>query len=495
MTTQARNRFTPRWFVGAECVFGALVVVLHLLVPAFDVVAQPSPQLSALYESGARGNRVNIVLVAEGYRQEDKAKFDADVALIAREILAEPPYDEYAGFFNIYGLFVESAEAGSDFPKWGQYRDTYFESQYGCGGLGQFICLTVEGDLRLRRVLESEIPQYDLPVMLVNQDNPGGGAGVWSATASATSGGHDIVIHELGHLFARLVDEYGGGYQGREGTNTTSTTIREQIPWRQHIHPETPIPTPATPEYANVVGLFEGAAQSSLGWYRPEQFCKMRNQTGRAGFCLVCREAHVAAIYRTVSPIDAFLPAETRVTTATNDSIHFSVDLVQPTTHILDVEWFVDDVRISGTSGTNAVTIDADRFLPEQFEVRAVVRDSDPLAGANGIQREVKWTVVRSDFAMVPRGSSFDKSPLGQNYPNPVAADATTTIDFKLTTPRRVQLRVFDLAGRAVATLVDSDLGEGAHSVTWPATVAPGLYVYELHAGRVTERRKLVVAR
>ena len=265
MMTQARRRKTPRLLAAATRVVGMLCVALQLPAGLHAAHAQSSPVLSTLHESGPRGNRVNIVLVAEGYRQEDKSKFDADVALIAREILAEPPYDEYAGFFNIYGLFVASAEAGSDFPHWGQYRDTYFESQYGCGGLGQFICLSTEGDIRLRQILESEIPEYDLPVVLVNQDNPGGGAGVWAATAAAASGGHDIVIHELGHLFARLVDEYGGGYQGREGANTTSKTERDQIPWRRHIHPDTPIPTPATPEFASVVGLFEGAAMSNVG--------------------------------------------------------------------------------------------------------------------------------------------------------------------------------------------------------------------------------------
>ena len=157
--------------------------------------------------------------------------------------------------------------------------------------------------------------------------------------------------------------------------------------------------------------------------------------------------------------------------------------------------WYVNDVRLSDRGNPVSIALEADRFLPERFEVKAVVKDMNPLAGPSGLQREIRWAVIRSDFAMVPRGSTFDASPLGQNYPNPVSANASTTIDFKLTGPRFVTLRIFDLAGREVATVVQRELDEGTHAATWEAAVAPGVYMYTLETGRATERRKLVVTR
>ncbi len=81
---------------------------------------------------------------------------------------------------------------------------------------------------------------------------------------------------------------------------------------------------------------------------------------------------------------------------------------------------------------------------------------------------------------------------LAQNYPNPF--NPTTTIRFSLGQRQKVTLKVFDLLGREVATLINNQLNAGEHAVTFKAKNLPsGVYVYRLQAGRFVQQRKMIL--
>jgi hypothetical protein len=71
---------------------------------------------------------------------------------------------------------------------------------------------------------------------------------------------------------------------------------------------------------------------------------------------------------------------------------------------------------------------------------------------------------------------------LGQNYPNPF--NPTTNFEFRIANRELVRLKIFDVLGREVATLVDDVRPAGVHSVRWDASVLPsGVYYYQLQSG------------
>jgi len=78
------------------------------------------------------------------------------------------------------------------------------------------------------------------------------------------------------------------------------------------------------------------------------------------------------------------------------------------------------------------------------------------------------------------------------NYPNPF--NPTTTIAFDLASPAHVTLRVFDILGRSVATLMDQPLGAGSHSAVFNGShLASGVYLVRLEAGSVMLSSKMVL--
>ncbi len=147
-----------------------------------------------------------------------------------------------------------------------------------------------------------------------------------------------ITVHEFGHAFVGLLDEYANNpnppWRAIRAANATSD--QEDIPWQHWLD--------APKRYAGKkkVGVFEGGATFKKGVWRPAATCAM-NAAGATGFCPVCREASVLAIYRYVSPIDTSSPApELELKVLEGDPNVISVLPMMPRSHELAVEWFVE---------------------------------------------------------------------------------------------------------------------------------------------------------
>ena len=255
-----------------------------------------------LQAAGAPAESVDLVFLSEGYGAEQEADFRSDVQRMAEYLFAQDPYRELRRHFSVRGIFRPSLESGTDEPARGKFRRTALNSSFSIFGLDRY--LLVEANHEMHR-MAAQVP-YDCLVVLVNSKQYGGGAICFDSCVTTT--GHPqsplVFVHEFGHAFAYLADEYTGDVayndmypEGVEPVepNITRELNPERIKWRSRLTRGIALPTPLLPaEEASkrqIVGLFEGGGYVERGMYRPEQECWMGSLRKEEGFCVVCRDA------------------------------------------------------------------------------------------------------------------------------------------------------------------------------------------------------------
>jgi hypothetical protein len=338
-----------------------------------------------LLTNGPTSARLNIAILAEGFTSGEETTFTNRARTLLNRFLAASPYREYQNHFNGFAIFVPSTQSGSDHPSAGSYRDTYFNSSYGTGGLVRLITIPPnsfnssysDGLGKVNALLEQFLPEYDIVLLLVN-DSEYGGSGGFPAIASIHESSSELALHEIAHSFADLADEYDSpapGYPEVEKANTTRETRRDFIKWRNWINASTPIPTPETTTYANVVGLFEGAYFHTTDWFRPKLNCRM-NTLG-VDFCQVCKEAIVLSAYTRLNIIQTSSPAENNLTVPGGGEIVLEVGAINPSLP-LAYNWTIDGVTNSAYRSNTFPASFATLGLGTRL-VRVSVSDPTPL--------------------------------------------------------------------------------------------------------------------
>jgi hypothetical protein len=203
--------------------------------------------------------------------------------------------------------------------------DTYFDGTFDYYDIER---LTHADEVKVLEVVTGLVPEVDLVVLLLN-DGAYGGAGGVVPMVSANAQSIQILVHELGHSFANLADEYTDPFPdyppGDDEPNVDFDATFADIKWNVWIDGGTPLPTPlaaATDAY-HPVGAYEGARYLTTGIYRPAPHCLMQSLS--YAYCDVCREALVRGMYLQVTPLDAALPAGTTATVDVAGSLAFSV--------------------------------------------------------------------------------------------------------------------------------------------------------------------------
>lgn len=341
--------------------------------------------LYTLVTNGPTAKRINVVVLAEGYTTNQTNLFLTDAINAFNNLLAQPPYQEYKNYFNGFAIFVASVESGSDHPISGTLKNTYFNSSFDTYGIPQLLTIppnvfdsnAANGQGKVDALLATLMPEHDLTVMVVN-DLEYGGSGGQTLITSVNVLSPEIIVHESGHAFGGLADEYTNAFPGFvpvEMPNATAITNRASAKWTSWILGSTPIPTPQDSSNAAVVGLFQGAEYQTSGWYRPKLDCKMNHPF--VNFCEVCSEKLVKSIYTQVRPIQFFMPTATNLTLFNTQAVAFSVTPLQPLTHNLAIQWFTNDTGIA--DATNATFILQPGSLGNGLHtLKAVV--SDPTA-------------------------------------------------------------------------------------------------------------------
>lgn len=324
-----------------------VVIVLWL---GLTTTALAEGTLYQLLSSGPTANRINMVILGDGYTAAQESKFESDAAGILSHMLDKSPFGEYSGLLNAYAIYVSSNESGADHPSQGIYRDTYFDGTFEVAGITRLTGISSSGYSKVYALLAEHVPEYDIILMVLN-DTQYGGSGGSIAITSIHSAAPEIAMHEMGHSFGSLADEYDTytpGYSGREDINTTAQTDRALIRWNHWILGSTPIPTPETSGYSSVVGLFEGACYETTGWYRPKLNCEMKSLS--MPFCEVCQEQLIKMEYNRLNIIEELYPISSSIEMSENASVDMSVSVLEPGISPLSIQWLVDGDPVDGAT-------------------------------------------------------------------------------------------------------------------------------------------------
>ena len=400
--------------------------------------------MQTIVTNGPVSNRLNIVVLSEGYTSNELAQFSVDATNALKALLSHEPYSTYSNYFNAFAIKVASTNSGSDHPYNGIYNNTYFNSTYDPVS-DRLITIPPNfadanyshGQGKVDSLLQTFMPNCQLPVLLVNDRYNDGGSDGFDKTAIAAVSYQlpEILTHETGHVLANLGDEYttpNPGYPNTEEPNTTQQTNRLLIKWSAWISTNTPVPTTPPDSYPDVIGLFEGAHYHTTGWYRPKLDCLMRDLY--APFCDVCSEALVLAIYQHVRPVDGFSPASTNFSVSTTQAMAFSVSLLQPATHDLDVQWFTNGVPQTGATNLT-FTLSPQALANATNWVSAVVQDNTPLVRndpTNLLSQTVTWVglQLRLDSPTWLVGGKFAFRIAGNAPQGVVIRSSTNLVDW-----------------------------------------------------------------
>ena len=240
---------------------------------------------------------VDIVILPEGYTQAEMGKFVKDCDFFVKSLFDYAPYDRYRGSFNVRGVMAASAESGCTMPGDHIYKNTVMRFSFWTFDSERYCMSTDNRDIR---DLAGQVP-YDQIYILVNTDKYGGG-GIYNFYCSSASSNHfsgDVIIHEFGHGFAGLADEYytdETGYDHMynldvEPWEPNITTLKDfSGKWGDMLNKKTPVPTPREPKYEQTIGVFEGGGYEPKGMYSPHMDCLMKTFKGHE-FCPVCQRA------------------------------------------------------------------------------------------------------------------------------------------------------------------------------------------------------------
>jgi hypothetical protein len=328
----ARNAFREVW---------------SLLVDPADNTIDPSPPpspgpLLEIERHGAPAGKVDLLILGDGYTAAERGKFEKDAHRLAEILFATSPFKERRNDFNVWGLCPPAAESGISRPSTGLHRRSPVGATYDAFGSERYV-LSFEN--RTMRDVAAFAP-YEFIEILTNSRTYGGGGifGLYSTVAADSLWSPYLFIHELGHHFAGLGDEYYTSDVAYEPAaervepwepNVTALADPARLKWKELITPGTPVPTPWEKEafekqaaaiqtrrreiraqkrpeeemdalfveeqkaetqllgsdaHAGQVGAFEGANYAAKGYYRPQNDCIMFTRD-KVPFCRVCQRA------------------------------------------------------------------------------------------------------------------------------------------------------------------------------------------------------------
>lgn len=259
-------------------------------------------KVEKILDNGKPDKKVDIAFLAEGYTASEMDKFVNDIKRLTDYLFSVSPFKEEKNNFNLYAVETPSQESGTDIPGERIYRNTIFNSGFYTFDLPRYLTTT---DMKTIYDAASVVP-YDQIYVLVNTDRYGGGGfyNLVTVCSSDNALSKNVFVHEFGHGFAGLGDEYYTSTVAYENfynlkvepwEPNLTTLVDFDKKWKSMIPDSVPVPTPRTPRYQNTVGVFEGGGYMNKGIYSPMEDCRMKSNES-ADFCKVCQKAIEEAI-------------------------------------------------------------------------------------------------------------------------------------------------------------------------------------------------------
>ena len=301
----------------------------------------PAPVLD-IHVSGDPARRVDVVILGDGYTDAESAKFEADAKRLTEYMFSVEPFKSRASDFNVRAINPPASLSGSNRPSNGTFRHSPSGTTFDAFRSERYI---LAFDNPGMRNLIQHVP-YEFVFILANSETYGGGGiyGLYATVAVGSGWANYVFVHEFGHHFAALADEYYTSDAVYEETeqrnepwepNVTAMHDPDKLKWKEHVAAGTTLPTawpkaefeafqrenqanrrqlraenrPESemnqlfqdeqdfvselfskyPQSNSVVGAFEGANYAATGYYRSEMNCMMF--TRHSTFCQVCSNA------------------------------------------------------------------------------------------------------------------------------------------------------------------------------------------------------------
>ena len=250
-----------------------------------------------IVSNGPSPAKLDIVILPEGYTAREMKKFRKDARRLKDYFFTVEPFRSHKEKFNVHLVLSPGPYSGTDIPGEGIWKETILNSRFYTFGIERYL---TSDDFWSICDIASNVP-YDQIIILVNSDKYGGGGiyNFYSITSSDHPASPGVLVHEFGHSFAGLADEYYSSevtyeefYDLRaEPWEPNITTLKEfSRKWEDMLDKDVPVPTPAIEKYRDVTGVFEGGGYIAKGIYRPQMECRMKTNDGEE-FCRVCIRA------------------------------------------------------------------------------------------------------------------------------------------------------------------------------------------------------------
>jgi hypothetical protein len=350
---------------------------------------------TTIVNNGPSQNRLDLVFMGDGYTQSQLGTlYPQHIDEMLHHLFSEDedPFPRYAKFFNVHRIDIASAQSGADVPPNGIFRDTALGASYYGDGVTERL-LTI--DQSLAAAAESSNLAgagftAEMRLVAVNDTRYGGSGGPYAVFAGGDSSSTEVALHELGHSFAHLADQYVypgyGTYPGSEPTAPDATISPTGAKWSAWLNYDQP--------NIGVIGAYEGANFYEHGIYRPSLDSKMRS-LGRP-FDAVGREQFILRIYDHVDPLDSWRGNTSTVT----DSQPLWVKTVDPS--VISVDWSVNGTLVLANGG--------EQFDPAKYgykgtvtvTAKAIDRTDWVRQSLDKLQESITWTDTVSSPNVAP---------------------------------------------------------------------------------------------
>jgi len=364
-------------------------------------------EVDTIQYTGDIDHRVNLVILGDGYQNHELSQFEIDARNFSETFFSNRPYTEYQQFFNVFAIKVPSNESGASHPGTATdvtepaipviEVDNYFGSTFDY--LEVHRLLVPVNTVAIRTVLANNFPTYNQVVILVNTPYYGGSGGEF-ATATTNPASSDVAIHEIGHSFVGLGDEYWPGeIFVWETLNMTQENSTELVRWKNWVGD-------------NKVGIFPHCCgETSSSWYKPHENCKM--QFLNVPFCPVCVEGTIERIHSLTMPIISYSPLEASIFTKSAFD-RFEVELIEPVPNTLKKQWFLNEVELD--NHTDSLSFSELALESGKNTLTFVVEDTTELIRVDGHEIHVAsltWIIdnaaihIESDHTICQGDSVF----------------------------------------------------------------------------------------
>ncbi|XCF06124.1 M64 family metallopeptidase [Tamlana crocina] len=447
--------------------------------------------VEAIKVSGANENRINLVVLSEGYQVTEFEDFIADVTAFSDAMFNQSPFKEYTNYFNVYAIKVPSNESGADHPATAtdvdesgstpQLVDTYFNATFDAFGYHRYLYYGIDyaeaatAEAKIRSVLADNFPTYDQALILVNTPYYGGTGGEFPI-AAASADANELALHELGHSMFYLKDEYllPDEYYS-EGINMTQESNSNLVKWKNWMG-------------INGIGTFQhGTTGVPASWYKPiNAQCKM--EVLYKPFCSVCTEGIVERIHDLISPIESYSPVLNTVE-GSGFPMDFQLNLINTIPNTLETEWTLNETNFS--NNLDGVSVEETDLVEGENTLIAAVHDASSFLKIDNHEslhiNTVTWTINYSTLG-VEGITSTENSLSISMYPNPTS----DIIHFKFenNNGRSLKIDIIGVDGKVIKSLSVENYGQQQLNL---GDLKTGVYIARFYSDKILLATKKIV--